>query len=139
MKKLLALIPIAFLAACAPFGADEERSQVRIGSVKLGNALLEYVSFQILPEGTGAAVSGNVTPPVSNSFLYPAEGHLDLLVFNGSNKLIEKSAVRIASVISPLTFARQTRLWEWRFATALKTSSSQIAPVRFVYDESALD
>jgi hypothetical protein len=139
MKRLVALIPIAFLTACAPYSADERQGQPRVGSVTLENALLEYVRFEILPNVSGATVRGNITPLISNTFLYPAEGHLDLLVFNSSNKLVEKAAVRISSVVSPFTAAPRTRLWEWRYSVALKSSPSQISSMRFIYDTTPLD
>ena len=139
MKRLLALIPIAFLTACAAFRPGVGPNPARSGVVKLENAWLEYVSFDILANGSGATVSGKLKPLISYTFLSPVYGHLDLLVFDSHSQLIEKAAVRISSVVSPFTAAPRTRLWEWRYSVALKSSPAQISSVRFVYDPTPVD
>jgi hypothetical protein len=134
MKRFLTLIPIAFLTACAAFKPDVGPNRARGGVVTLENAWLEFVSFDIFADESGSTISGNVKPLISNSFLCPAYGHLDLLVFDSQGKLTEKAVARITSVPSLFTGVRNTRLWEWRFSVALKSSAAQISSVQFIYE-----
>jgi hypothetical protein len=139
MKRFLTLIPIAFLTACAAFKPDVGPNRARGGVVTLENAWLEFVSFDIFADGSGSTISGNVKPLISNSFLCPAYGHLNLLVLNDQGRVIEKAVVRITSLRSLFAGVRNTRLWEWRFSVALKSSPAQISSVRFNYDPAPIN
>jgi hypothetical protein len=137
--RFLILSPLILLTACSTGGLDAASARPRLAGVeKVSNASLEYASFEVSRDGGGALVRGIVKPFLSPAFLAPAQGRLDMFVYDPGGNLIEKASTPILSAASSQHPAR-VRSWTWQFSATLKSSPAEIASIRFVHDRSASD